>query len=785
MVNRQVNGAQIILLGIILIAFALRVWGLGDLLLWGDSAYSAYVARQSLADITWSRMQDGHPPLYYYLLHWWISLLGQSEFSLRLPSAAFGVLTVPLAHTVGRRLAGRWVALGSALLVATSPMLIYYSRLPRMYSLAPFLALLSLYFLHQALDRGRWYWLAYFGASLAALYTHYYALLLLAGQGVYVLLLLKQERRHLRPWLSAQVGLALAYGPWLAFAARTQAEVTAGIISNAPAAQGLTGFVGQIWLPFHVGVTMETGPAWLLAGVFLAAIALGGVGWWQRGHSGPTLALSLIISLAVAIVLSYFIFLVVPYAVRTRFFVLWLPGYLALLAWLMGQTHHLRRWLPAAAIAIILFVNGYALQDSYFVERHIQEPDSIMLTDYLQEAAQPGDAVVFHAFWQIGYFTTHFKGQPPALYTLAQAMADPSLLEGHRQVWLSMYGASRGDPRYPLEEKLDRDWHKAQEIDFGPNRLSLYSHPLPPSQGRADLGSLLGTNGQPRLLLEDAQIESGPFTPGQTVHLNLGWRALVSQSEPLTFFLQLVDSRGNRLASRDAEPSWGANPASGWQAGELYFDHPALLLPADLPRGQYTIAAGFYPSGSEGGPRLKAIGSFAREDGSLALGAIEVQPRPDEAASPPHRLEAQMRPGLGLLGYGIDLDAYAVASQKEILPAQGEIIGLTFPRQSYRPGDKVEVSLFWQAQRPLEEDYVVSVQLATKGGQVIARDDNQPRSGSYPTYLWPPGDVVIDKHQLSLPDSLAPGEYVLRVAINDWNQATDDSLFLRRVRVGS
>ncbi|MCL4534013.1 MAG: glycosyltransferase family 39 protein [Bacteroidetes bacterium] len=167
------RGPMPALLVVLLLAFGLRVYELGKLSLYGDFAYSVYAARQGLAAIAQERVLDGHPPLYYYLLHFWMLLSGQTELTTRMLSVLIGMLAVPLAYSFAARRLGRLAGTLGALFVAVSPPLVHYSRLPRMYILLATLGLLSAYALDRALRDGRRrHWLAYFAATSLLLYTH-------------------------------------------------------------------------------------------------------------------------------------------------------------------------------------------------------------------------------------------------------------------------------------------------------------------------------------------------------------------------------------------------------------------------------------------------------------------------------------------------------------------------------------------------------------------------------------------------------------------------------------
>src|SRR5947209_2124402 len=124
-----------LLLLLCLFAFVLRVFQLGAQSLWYDEGFSAWLSMQSLDQITVRTAADIHPPLYYYLLHFWILWGGPSEFSLRFLSLVPGILLVPVLFYITRKLSDERTAWIAALLGAASPALIWYSQEARMYML--------------------------------------------------------------------------------------------------------------------------------------------------------------------------------------------------------------------------------------------------------------------------------------------------------------------------------------------------------------------------------------------------------------------------------------------------------------------------------------------------------------------------------------------------------------------------------------------------------------------------------------------------------------------------
>ena len=144
-----------LLLFLLLLSFALRVYRLGDKSVWWDEGLATWAARQSLGEIAQWTASDVHPPLYFWLLHFWRWGSGDSEFGLRFLSVAFGVLTVAVTYRLGRTIDGPQTGLLTALLVSVSRFEVWWSQEMRMYVLAALWAALSLWVAVRFWDRDR------------------------------------------------------------------------------------------------------------------------------------------------------------------------------------------------------------------------------------------------------------------------------------------------------------------------------------------------------------------------------------------------------------------------------------------------------------------------------------------------------------------------------------------------------------------------------------------------------------------------------------------------------
>lgn len=230
------------LIGLALAAAALRFWRLGAAGLWIDEAVSYLFSRHGFAaTVDWLRYDNG-PPLYYFLLHGWMKIFGDTEVALRALSAVAGVASVVgLAH-VGARRFGLRVGLVAGLLLAFLPIQVRHAHEARMYTLVPLAGLAAMAALERWLDGGGRAALATTTAALAAaLYLHNTAFFFVLAALVYAAVAGRRRRalgRALLPFALA----AVAYLPWVPVFIRQLDNADAyAWVSRVGEAHGLAG----------------------------------------------------------------------------------------------------------------------------------------------------------------------------------------------------------------------------------------------------------------------------------------------------------------------------------------------------------------------------------------------------------------------------------------------------------------------------------------------------------------------------------------------------------------
>jgi hypothetical protein len=76
--------------------------------------------------------------------------------------------------------------------------------------------------------------------------------------------------------------------------------------------------------------------------------------------------------------------------------------------------------------------------------------------------------------------------------------------------------------------------------------------------------------------------------------LGLAWEATGTTETAYRVFVHLLDDAGNIVAQSDSEPAAGSYPTTAWLPGDIIVDQHTIVLPADLPSGDYALVTGLY-----------------------------------------------------------------------------------------------------------------------------------------------------------------------------------------------
>jgi hypothetical protein len=190
--------------------------------LWYDELLAAWAASRGLARAVATYLQwDLNPPLFHVSLWLWQRVLGVSDLSARLLPAVFGVLGIVALYFLGREMFSRSVGLFASLILSVNLYHLRYSQEVRPYSLLFLLSVLSYLCFVRQVRRPSWrnsLW--YVVATTLLIYTHYFGLLILASQAVFLAFSLpldewKDRSRILKFQLPSFLGVGVLYIPWI------------------------------------------------------------------------------------------------------------------------------------------------------------------------------------------------------------------------------------------------------------------------------------------------------------------------------------------------------------------------------------------------------------------------------------------------------------------------------------------------------------------------------------------------------------------------------------------
>lgn len=193
----------------------LRLYQISAESFWIDEV-SMIKATTSGYEHVYEEIANGRPPLIVIVGYHWLNVMGVSEMTARLLSALAGIASVMLLYQTGKELFNHRVGLMAALIMTFAEFHIFQSQNFRYYGLYILVVMISFYYLQRYLQTGKRYALVPFVlASILTYYAHAHGLLVIFGQGVFVVLQFWRYRPRLIPWAISEVLILIGIAPGL------------------------------------------------------------------------------------------------------------------------------------------------------------------------------------------------------------------------------------------------------------------------------------------------------------------------------------------------------------------------------------------------------------------------------------------------------------------------------------------------------------------------------------------------------------------------------------------
>jgi mannosyltransferase len=452
-----------LLASVTLVALYLRLHALGARSFWFDECVSAGIARLRWSQLflaLWNR--EANMALYYALLHFWMKM-SSAESALRSLSVLFSVATVPLIYALGTRLFSRRAGQIAAWLLAINALSVRYAQEARSYALVVFLVVFATWLLVRNLQEpARAHWIAYAVVCALAVYSHFYAALIVPAHAVSFIAL---DRREI-PWRRFLFSLLL-WAFLMAPLAVVVLRVGPGPVNWIPSPNPAFIYYFFEQLAGHGGWALLLIQALVLVWAAISARRL-------LGESGNREAWSiwLVMSLLLVPPLTTLLVSLVRHAFFPRYLIICLPGML------LGVAAGLARMRPAPLAWLVLAgISVFSIKGTlaqYHRDFAVWPEDWRGATFYVLDHARPNDGIFLEPLARTAF--DYYQSQKPSTPIPLQIIYPPysgaseyrnfvkvsiaealqEALPASDRVWLVLYNANHGGQQPAVQEPVEQ-----------------------------------------------------------------------------------------------------------------------------------------------------------------------------------------------------------------------------------------------------------------------------------------------------------------------------------------
>ena len=234
--------------------------------------------------------------------------------------------------------------------------------------------------------------------------------------------------------------------------------------------------------------------------------------------------------------------------------------------------------------------------------------------------------------------------------------------------------------------------------------------------------------------------------PGEQLPVKLYWQSIAPTEVNYAAYAHLLGRGLRPIGQANTYPGQGAYPTSLLRPGDVVQDdyRVPVAISATAP-SLVRVQAGLFEYGVNNDAPFPAFDSEGKPARSI-IGTVRLLPD----TPPTYRISRPIR--------------FDLSDQASLLGYDLGVAGA----DSMEPGQTITMTLYWQAQTRMTEDYQVFVHLAGPKPEegMVAQGDKSPLDGDWPTSAWEPGHPVRDSgYSITLPPTLSPGSYELRVGL--------------------
>lgn len=367
-----------------------------------DDTFTIFLSQQPLNDIISGTAADTMPPLFYFMLHYWMEIFGSGLAALRSLSILLSLLALLVFFDLTRRAFGIEAGLVAAFLSAISPMQIYHAQDIRMYAMLElsqavyFWCFIGLFNKPNTNRRNIGWWIGLILGGAASLYTHNLAIFGLVIADIY--LLVQKRWKDLIKLIAAQAVTMLLAVPWLVMVPGQIEKIQQAFWTPRP------GIVEVFQAIMMFSVSMPLKGVLLIIGAVLALqilviILIETIRGWRQAEAARFMALIAFLLPGILFATSY---LMRPVFVP-RGFVVSTLAYCSLAGWIVTRPG--RRGI--AITLVIAFITAAAISlPSFYTYKEFPRSAFREVAAYLSEVDK-NDALILHDN-KLSYFPIHY-----------------------------------------------------------------------------------------------------------------------------------------------------------------------------------------------------------------------------------------------------------------------------------------------------------------------------------------------------------------------------------------
>lgn len=611
-------GRNLLIVTILLIAFALRCAGLDYQELRGDEAFGYFFSLPGFGEIVHQTLSlhEPHPVASYWVQHVWLLLAGHDEFALRFPGVWWGVLAVALMTPLAARLSlSKATGVVAGVLMALSPYAIWHAQDARMYSMSLALTMTStvlaiVWWRAENRTKQVRIALAYIAMTWLALHTHYFAVYIVMAQNIAILgwAIFARTWRKLALWWGIGVLVLLAWLPWVLAAWSILVDYrgngdSPGIVEAIIRAQSAFGA--------GVAVPIELRPWWTI--VTIVTIGLGSIALWRIPNK-----------LGCGALWFLFIYWLIPLAAtwlgaqnrpifNERYLVAIVPPVYLLMASAVDGLQvsaNWPLWLGRGAPAVVAVGMAFGIVKQANDPQYSKTRGWRELATTLQAMTSSADPLHVRLVQNYPDPTLwyYYQGEvphlvlPPNANNAEQTGNEVNRLakEGVDTIFLVEQPSDSWDAAAIAQTALGKEYELAATETVKQWPISLWLRPPATLEARQiDYAGGLHLTG--------ALVKPIEASAGGTVAVFLQWQddpGALDTSEAVS--LQMFDSNGALVAQSDRPLSIASNATT--EAASY-----AILLPTTLAAGDYQLFVIVYDPSQEGAPRRLTVDGFDKQ----------------------------------------------------------------------------------------------------------------------------------------------------------------------------